>query len=462
MDKGVGPAAAADLIATAGEWIDVVKFGWGTSRLTPADALREKVRIYSTAGVLSCSGGTFLEIAFAQNRVQEFLTGARELGLAMIEVSNGVHPMSEEEKLGLITLSRQAGFRVWSEVGKKDPEDDARLSLEDRVEAIVRELDAGAEKVILEARESGTVGIYDRNGKPAVELIHRIVEDVGRDRLVFEAPHKAQQLWMIRSFGSDVNLGNIPPEEAIPLATLRTGLRGDTFAEMQLTGVEVFIGMGIHGAMEARERGGVVVLIDALRASATIVTALHSGMSAVKPVSSPEECIGEVTAGERGGRKLPNVRHGNSPTELLRHPYVGKTLVLTTTNAIECLLSASGERTRVLIGTTINRRAVAAAATRLARTRNLPITLLMAGRNNQEAIEDALAAGEVLRAIPSARVHGDLPPFAAALEADFIASPAGQNLVGLGYADDVRFCSQLDCFDIVPEFRDGLLVPLRT
>ena len=462
MDKGLGPAAAADQVEAAGEWIDVVKFGWATARLTPVGALCEKVKLYAEAGILSCSGGTFLEIAFAQDRVKEFLEGARELGLAMVEVSNGVHPMSEEDKLGLITMARASGFRVWSEVGKKDPEDDARLSLEDRVDAILRELDAGAEKVILEARESGTVGIYDRAGKPASELIHRIVEGVGRDRLVFEAPHKAQQLWMIRSFGSDVNLGNVPFDEALPLATLRTGLRGDTFAEMQLTGLEVFIGMGIHGAIEARERGGVVILIDALRASATIVTALHIGMKAVRPVSSPEECVGEVTAGERGGRKLPNVKHGNSPTELLRQSYSGKTLVLTSTNGVECLLSASSARTTVLVGTTLNRAAVAKAATRLAQARSLPITLLMAGRNNQDAVEDALAAGEIVRAMPGARVHGDLPPFAAALEADFFASPAGKNLVGLGYADDVRFCAQLDCFDVVPEFRDGLLVPLRS
>ncbi|HTF90342.1 MAG TPA: phosphosulfolactate synthase [Planctomycetota bacterium] len=461
MDKGTGPAEAADRIATAGEWIDVVKLGWATARLMPAAALRRKVEVYSEAGIPSCSGGTFLEIAFAQNRVREFLEGARDLGLAMVEVSNGVHPMSEEEKLGLIAEARKQGLRVWSEVGKKDPEDDARLSLENRVDAILRELDAGAEKVILEARESGTVGIYDRTGKPASELIHRIVERVGRDRLVFEAPHKAQQLWMIRTFGRDVNLGNVPFEEALSLATLRTGLRGDTFAEMQLTGLEVFLGMGVHGAIEARQRGGIVVLIDALRASATIVTALESGMAAVRPVASPEECVGEVTSGERGGRKLPHVKHGNSPTEILGQSYAGKTLVLTTTNGVECLLSAVSEATIVLVGTTLNRRAVAAAATRLAQMHGHPITLLMAGRNNQDAIEDSLAAGEIVRAMPGARVHGDLPPFATALEADFFASDAGRNLVGLGYADDVRFCAQLDCFETVPVFREGLLIPLE-
>ena len=117
LDRGLGPDQARDLIAIAGEWIDVVKLGWATARLTPAAALREKVALYHAAGIKVCTGGTFLEIAYAQNRVQEFLHGARELGLLMVEVSNGVHPMSDAEKVALIAQVRSAGFTVWSEVG---------------------------------------------------------------------------------------------------------------------------------------------------------------------------------------------------------------------------------------------------------------------------------------------------------------------------------------------------------
>lgn len=460
LDGGLGPSEARDRIAIAGEWIDVVKLGWGTARLTPAAALREKIRIYRSAAINVCSGGTFLEIAFAQNRVREFLEGARELGLAMVEVSNGVHPMSEEEKLALIAEVRSAGFTVWSEVGKKDPDEDARIGIDERCAAIARELDAGADKVILEARESGTVGIYDRSGAPAAEMIQRIVERVGAQRLVFEAPRKEQQLWMVRALGPEVNLGNVAPGEALALATLRTGLRGDTFREMHLHGLEIFLGLGVHGALEARARGGVIVMIDALRVSATMIAALETGMAAIKPVATPEECTGEVTAGERGGRKLPNCRHNNSPTELMRHNYAGKTLVLTSTNGVECLLSAAGLKSTVLVGSTTNRRAVAGAAARLARKRGVPITLLMAGRNNQYAVEDALAAGEIARALPEARVHGELPS-AAALEADFCASDSGRNLIALGYADDVRFCAQLDRSTVVPVLIDGQLVPLQ-
>jgi len=460
IDGGLGPAEARDRVAIAAEWIDVVKLGWATARLTPGATLRDKVQIYRAAGIHTCSGGTFLEIAFAQNRVREFLDGARDLGLTMVEVSNGVHPMSEEDKLGLIAQARSAGFTVWSEVGKKDPDEDARIGIDDRCAAIARELEAGADKVILEARESGTVGIYDRSGSPAVEMIQRIVESVGRERLVFEAPRKEQQLWMIRALGSDVNLGNVAPEEALSLATLRTGLRGDTFREMHLHGLEIFLGLGVHGALEARARGGVIVMIDALRASATMIAALEMGMAAVKPVASAEECTGEVTAGERGGRKLPNCRHNNSPLELMRHHYAGKTLVFTSTNGAECLLSAAGPESIVLVGSSLNRRAVAGAAGRLARKRGVPITLLMAGRNNQYAVEDALAAGEIARALPEARLHGELPS-TAALEADFCASDSGRNLIALGYADDVRFCAQLDRCEVVPVLMKGQLVPLR-
>lgn len=460
LDDGLGPAEARDRVAIAAEWIDVVKLGWATARLTPVAALREKIQIYRAAGIKVCSGGTFLEIAYAQDRVREFLDGARQLGLAMVEVSNGVHPMSDEEKLALIAQVRAAGFTVWSEVGKKDPGEDGRIGVEDRCAAIVRELDAGAEKVILEARESGTVGIYDRAGKPEAELIRSIVERAGRERLVFEAPRKEQQVWMVRVIGPGVNLGNVVPEEALALATLRTGLRGDTFREVHLRGLDIYIGQGIHGALEARERGGVVVMIDALRASATMIAALDAGMAAVRPVASPEECIGEVTAGERGGRKLANCRHNSSPTELMRYNYTGKTLVFTSTNGVECLLGAAGPHSTVLVGSTLNRRAVAGAAARLARKHGAPITLLMAGRNSQYAIEDALAAGEIARAMPEARLHGELPS-AMALEADFLASASGRNLNALGYADDVRFCAQLDRSDVVPVLRDGQLVPLR-
>lgn len=459
LDKGAGPHEITDVIAVAGQWIDVVKLGWASARLTSPDALRDKLRHYREAGIRVCTGGTFLEIALAQGTIAPFLESAKALGIDMIEVSNGIHPMSEDDKLGLIERVRAAGFAVWSEVGRKDPTEDASMRIDDRIAACQRELAAGAEKVVLEGRESGTVGIYDRRGEPEEELLDRIAGDVGLGNLVFEAPRKAQQVWMIRHFGPHVNLGNVPLAEALPLATLRTGLRSDTFADVHLPGIDVYVELGVDGAVRARDRGGVVIMIDALRASATIVTALASGMASVKVVATVEACVGDVTAGERGGKKLANLDHGNSPTELLRNDYQGRQLVLTSTNGAEVLVTAAGEGTDILVGTTLNARAVAAAATRIAKERSVPITLLQAGRNNAPAREDALAANAIFRAMQGAHLHGTLPT-APALEAAFFASDSGKNLVHLGYSEDVRFCAQLDLYDVVPHLAGGVLVPL--
>jgi phosphosulfolactate synthase (CoM biosynthesis protein A)/phosphosulfolactate phosphohydrolase-like enzyme len=461
LDKGLGPDQVRDLLAVAGEWIDVSKLGWASARLTNAEALRQKVRIYKSAGVRVCTGGTFLEVAFAQERADAFLDGARDLEVDIIEVSNGSHPMTDVEKRGLITQSRDRGFVVWSEVGKKDAEEDARLTIDERISEIERDLSAGAERVILEARESGTVGIYDRLGRPSVELLERVVDRVGVEKLVFEAPQKDQQVWLIRRFGPSVNLGNVQPSDALALATLRTGLRSDTFVDFHLAGTDVYTALGTNGAIEARERGGIIVLVDALRASATIVTALAAGMASVNLVSLPEQCVGDVTAGERGGKKLPHVRHSNSPTELLRESYRGRELVLTTTNAAEVMLTAIGPGTELLVGTTLNARAVAAVALSRSAATKQPITLLMAGRNNAEAPEDSLAAGEIFHAMRGVRLHGPALPAAPALEAAFFASPSGQNLAALGYSEDIRFCAQRDIYDVVPQLRNGLLVPFR-
>lgn len=459
LDKGLGPGAVLDLTRIAGDWIDVAKLGWGTSRLAPTDALLEKIDHYRAVDVAVSTGGTFLEVAVAQGRVDAFLSEARHLGFAIVEISNGVHPMSVEEKLELIRRVQDTGFRAWSEVGKKDPEEDARISVDARLEMIERELAAGAERVILEGRESGTVGIYDKQGRPAEELLHRIQERFPADRIVYEAPQKSQQLWLMREFGPLVNMANIPAEDAISVATLRLGLRGDTLADVHLSGVDVHLELGVNGALAAQKRGGVVVVIDALRASATIVTALASGMAAVRPVATPDECRGEVTAGERGGKKIAQAMHGNSPTELLRHDYRGKTLTLTTTNAIECILTARSPATTVLVGTTLNAAAVARHALALAKAAGAPITLLMAGRNNREAPEDELGAALILDEIgPAGRFRGSRPHASSAIETTFLASDSGRNLLSLGYAEDVQFCAQRDIYRVVPVLRGDRIV----
>ncbi len=223
LDKGLGVRAIRDLLDTAADYIDIVKLGWGTGYVT--GNLKEKVRLYQDHDIALCFGGTLLEIAIVQGRVDEFRDFLLEMGVTHVEVSDGIATLSPREKAGYIReLSRD--FVVLSEVGSKDPL--VRRSPFKWVEMIERDLEAGAWKVITEARESGTVGLFRHDRTVREELLSVIAERIPSEKLLFEAPVKAQQVYLIKRFGPNVNLGNIAPDEVIPLETLRLGLRGDT------------------------------------------------------------------------------------------------------------------------------------------------------------------------------------------------------------------------------------------
>jgi phosphosulfolactate synthase len=224
LDKGIGPGALRDLLSVASPYLDLVKLGWGTSVVTLG--LGEKLDIYRAADVEVCLGGTLFELTVLQGRVAEYVAWLRELGIGSVEISDGTLTMPETEKLRLIE-QMASEFTVYSEVGSKDAE--AIVSPARWLEAIRAELDAGVSHVILEGRESGTAGMYRQSGEIRMGLIQEIIDaGVPVERLVFEAPRKAQQVWLIEHLGNDVNLGNIPLDELIPLETLRLGLRGDT------------------------------------------------------------------------------------------------------------------------------------------------------------------------------------------------------------------------------------------
>jgi phosphosulfolactate synthase len=227
IDKGMTLAEVDGLLTTAGDYVDIVKLGWGTSYITRN--LREKLRLYRDLGAPVVLGGTLFEAAFAQGRVEEWRRWVATLGLAHVEISDGTITMAHERKLELVAaLARE--FTVLSEVGAKDV--DTVIAPYRWVELIQAELDAGAWKVITEARETGTAGIFRADGEVRMGLIDEIVHAVAAERLIFEAPRKEQQVWFIRAFGPNVNLGNIPPDEVIPLETLRLGLRGDTLLDI--------------------------------------------------------------------------------------------------------------------------------------------------------------------------------------------------------------------------------------
>ncbi len=227
LDKGLGSRAWEDVLETAGPYIDIVKLGWGTAYVT--QHLRRKLDVLRGKAVVI--GGTFFEVVYVKEKLDEYKSWLSELGLTHVEISDGTVEIPRERKLELIAdFARD--FTVLSEVGSKDSsvEPDA----EEWVSWMREELQAGAWKVITEAREGGTAGIFTSDGAMRTDVIMQVADAVGRDAIVFEAPTKSAQAWFVKQFGPEVNLGNIPPDEVIPLETLRLGLRGDTLKEVHL------------------------------------------------------------------------------------------------------------------------------------------------------------------------------------------------------------------------------------
>jgi phosphosulfolactate synthase len=223
LDRGLSVVEVDGLIEVAGEFVDLVKLGWGTAVAT--GNLQAKLDRYREHQVPVVLGGTLTELAIAQDRLDRMVTWLHRLGVAHVEISDGTITMEHDHKLELIErLAKE--FVVLSEVGSKD---DTRIMAPFRwVEQIEAELAAGAWKVIAEARESGTVGIFRHDGEVRMGLIDEIAHAVAPDKILFEAPRKDQQVWFVRRFGPDVNLGNIAPQEVLSLETIRLGLRSDT------------------------------------------------------------------------------------------------------------------------------------------------------------------------------------------------------------------------------------------
>jgi phosphosulfolactate synthase len=232
LDKGLGPRGWKDVLEVAGEHISIVKLGWGTAYVT--NNLERKLEVLQDKPVVI--GGTFFEVVYLKNKLDEYKQWLTELGLTHVEISDGTIDIPRERKLELIAdFARD--FTVLSEVGSKDPS--VEYTADEWTTWLNDELAAGAWKVITEAREGGTAGIFDSSGGMRTELIGEIASVVGPANIIFEAPSKASQAWFIKEFGPSVNLGNIPPDELIPLETLRLGLRGDTLKEVLLDGKHV-------------------------------------------------------------------------------------------------------------------------------------------------------------------------------------------------------------------------------
>jgi phosphosulfolactate synthase len=231
IDRGLSLAEVDGLLEVAGDSVDVVKLGWGTA-LVSAN-LKPKLEAYAAMGIPVVLGGTLTELAIRQGRVEGLVAWLRELGLRHVEISDGTITIDADVKHELIErLSRE--FTVFAEVGSKDV--DFIMAPYVWVEQIERDLDAGAWKVIAEARESGTAGIYRANGEVRTGLIDEIAHAIDPRRLIFDAPRHQQQVWLLKRFGTECNLGNIAPADVLSLETLRLGLRSDTVERFAVGG----------------------------------------------------------------------------------------------------------------------------------------------------------------------------------------------------------------------------------
>lgn len=224
IDKGLGLHAAEDIVSSSAHLIDFIKIGFGTSIVTKN--LKEKIKIYQQAGIEVYLGGTLLEAFLIRDQLDDYLKFVDELKLNCVEVSDGSITIPHETKCELINyLSKN--YKILSEVGSK--EEGIIIHPNRWIKMMKAELQAGSFKVIAEARESGTVGIFHKSGAAHVLLIEKIKANVDINNIIWETPQKSQQVYFIKHFGSNVNLGNIPTSDIIALECLRLGLRGDTF-----------------------------------------------------------------------------------------------------------------------------------------------------------------------------------------------------------------------------------------
>jgi len=235
LDKGMGPNMVEDFLKLAGPYIDFAKLGWGTSAIYEREIIKHKTETYLSNDIIPYPGGTLFEIAYIKDKVDEFLVESDKLGFKAIEISDGTVNITPKERSRIIGEVKELGFKVLTEVGKKDPKQDHNFTAQDRVKLVKLDLEAGADKVIIEAREGGKdLGIYNVKGDVKEDDIQIFIDNIDINNLIWEAPQKDQQTYLILKFGANVNLGNISPEEITALETMRRGLRGDTLGKVNI------------------------------------------------------------------------------------------------------------------------------------------------------------------------------------------------------------------------------------
>jgi phosphosulfolactate synthase len=224
MDKGLSIGEAQNLCSVASPYIDIIKLGFGTAYVTPQ--LKEKIKIYKDAGIAVYFGGTLFEAFLIRNQLDTYIASLEHYGVTHVEISDGSISIPHEEKCGYIHRMKESGFTVFSEVGSKDAQH--IMAPYKWIAQMKGELEAGSSYVIAEAREAGNIGIYRGTGEVREGLVDEILTQIPSEKIIWEAPQKAQQLYFLQLLGCNVNLGNIATSEIIALEAMRIGLRSDT------------------------------------------------------------------------------------------------------------------------------------------------------------------------------------------------------------------------------------------
>ncbi len=224
MDKGLSHREVENLMESCANFIDIIKLGFGTGIITKN--VKEKIRLYQKNNIKVHLGGTLFEAFVIRNMFDDYISFIKDLNLDTIEVSDGSIDINHKKKCEYISILSK-NFTVFSEVGYK--KSNRILAPSKWIQLMEKELDAGSWKVTAEARESGTVGVFRKDGEIRSDLIEEILTKIPNEKILWEAPKKDQQVWFIKLMGANVNLGNIDPKSVIPLECLRLGLRGDTF-----------------------------------------------------------------------------------------------------------------------------------------------------------------------------------------------------------------------------------------
>jgi len=240
IEKEFGPAAAQDWSQLARGIANVVKCTFGTAALYDQDVLKQKTQIYRDAGISPMLGGTLTEVAilcaggYSKSCIQDYLKYAKSLGFTHLEFSDGTIYIPDNKRSSIIKMCINAGFTVISEVGKKDPKKDAEITLEKRIELMKQDVESGSSMVIIEARESGKgIGVMDKDGKIDLSELDVIIDGVGLDNTMIEAPDKSQQQTIYMRYGPRANIGNVQPRDIMSTGALRVGLRGDTISTLR-------------------------------------------------------------------------------------------------------------------------------------------------------------------------------------------------------------------------------------